>query len=68
MFTYEQIIPRMPFTDLLLPDIALIEKILTFQVGDLWKARFDNGESSFSNSDFTTLVTLGNELMGKEAY
>jgi len=58
----------MPFSDLLLADIDLIEKIITFQAGDLWVRRFDIGESQFSNSDFTTLVTLGNELMGKAAY
>ena len=64
----QQIIPRMPFTTLSLSDIDFIEKILTFQVGDLWVRRFDLGESNFTDAEFTALVTLGNELMGKAAY
>ena len=66
--TKQQIIPRMPYTSLSLNDIDLIDKIISFQVGDLWARRFDLGESNFSNEEFTTLVTLGNELMGKAAY
>lgn len=66
--TSQQIIPRMPRTTLLLDEIALIERIIELQVGDLWVRRYDLGESDFSLAEFTRLVTLGNELMGVNAY
>ena len=45
----DQVIPWMPFTTVNLDEIALIEKILTFLVGDLWVRQHDNGEHITTN-------------------
>ena len=37
----EQIVPRMPLTTLTLENIALIESIIEFKIGDLWKRTYD---------------------------
>ena len=56
----------MPFTTVNHSEIALIEKILTFLVGDLWVRQFDNNEDistnlhvsdkDHSDEDFTKLT------------
>ena len=52
----DQVIPWMPFTTVRHDEIALIEKILTFLVGDLWVRKFDKGESITTNPDSTNLT------------
>ena len=66
----KQIVPRMPQTSLNLEEIALIEKILTFRVGDLWVRVYDQGvlASSLSESEQATLKSLGDELLGATSY
>ena len=66
----KQIVPRMPQTSLNLEEIALIEKILTFRVGDLWVRVYDQGvlASSLSEPEQATLKSLGDELLGATSY
>lgn len=66
----KQIVPRMPQTSLSLEEFALIEKILTFRVGDLWVRVYDQGvlASSLSESEQATLKSLGDELLGATSY
>lgn len=39
----KQIVPRMPNSTVSLQDIALIEDILFFKIGDLWTRVYDIG-------------------------
>ena len=71
----DQIIPWMPFTTLRHDDIALIEKILTFLVGDMWVRQFDQGENitihqtaGALHPDFNKLTEIGIELLGENAW
>ena len=68
----------MPFTTVNLDEIALIEKILTFLLDDLWVRQFDNGENITTNlhqsgtdpfhPDSTKLTEVGIELLGNTAW
>lgn len=59
----------MPFTTLSLTDIELIEKIITFQIGDLWVRVYDLGESSqLSSLQLNQVKSLGEELLSAEVY
>ena len=68
----------MPFTTVNHDEIALIEKILTFLVGDLWVRQFDNNEHITTNlhtsdndpfnADSTKLTSTGVELLGNTAW
>ena len=40
----------MPYTTLNLSDVDLAEKIIAYQVGDLWVRRYDFGETDFTTS------------------
>ena len=41
----------MPFTNLGLEDIALIEQIIKFYIGDLWVRRYDFGVTQLTSSE-----------------
>lgn len=58
----------MPFTQLTLEDMDLIEKIIKFYIGDLWVRRYDLGETQLNSSESAQLLEIGNTLMGKTAY
>ena len=66
----DKIVPRMPFTSLTFDEIALIELIIEFKIGDLWKKAYDTteGTNNFTSDDSAKLQALGNELMGLKAY
>lgn len=57
----------MPDTSLSLDEIALIEKIITLQVGDLWTRRYDLGEA-LTDLETAQVKTLGDEMMGSAAF
>ena len=57
----------MPDSSLSLDEITLIEKIITFKVGDLWTRRFDLGET-LSDLETAQVKTLGDEMMGSAAF
>lgn len=57
----DRIVPRMPFTTLTFDEIALIESIIEFKIGDLWKKAYDttSGTQDFTSDDLTKLQALG---------
>ncbi len=53
------VIERMPFTNLSLEDIARVEQIKTFLIGDLWTRAFEKGEKlTFEQSSAVRQVGL----------
>ena len=64
----DYVIPWMPFTTVNHVELALIEKILTFKLGDLWVRKFDRGENITTNPDSTNLAAVGLELLGDKGW
>lgn len=60
------VIQRMPFTNLSLDDIARVEQIKTFLIGDLWTRAFDKGEKlTFEQS--SAVREVGLQLYGSDS-
>ena len=41
----------MPFTSLAISDFDLIEKIISFKIGDLWVRRYDLKDSTLTSDE-----------------